>query len=72
MENILETKIKKIIKTILISLYYCKYDEFSKYNKQIKKDIELIIYLKTYLGINTSDDTFKKIFNNIKENLEIV
>jgi len=71
-ENILETRIRKIIKTILLSLNLIEFNNFNKNNIQIKKDIELIIYLKKYLGINTKEDTFNKIFNKIKDNLEIV
>jgi hypothetical protein len=72
MENILETRIEKLIKTILISLSFYKYKDFNINDKQIKKDIELVIYLKKYLGINEKEDNFKDIFKNIKDNLEII
>ena len=77
-KNIDEIK-AKVDRKLKVSYYYLLYtildiklSEFSIEDRQIKKDIELLLSLRKYFNIGGNNETFKSFSLEIKNNLQII
>ena len=75
-----ECEIKaKVNRKLLVSYYYIldtllniKLSEFSEKDRQIKRDIDLLLSLRKYFNIGKSNETFESFSAEIKDNLRVI
>ena len=67
-----EKRMKVIYNYILYGLLTKKYQEFNLKDRQIKKDLELLLAFRKYLNVGKEEEDLKSLFNEIKDNLEVI
>jgi len=65
-------ELMRIHSSLIYFLLEYKFQEFDIKNKKIKNDIEFLIALRKYIGLNKKKEAFKKMFFLIQQNLEVI